>query len=170
MPTARIEDRAKHADYQKAIARARAAGRTAPARWRDETGALRSLSLPTRLLATAAQADIAHGWTPLTLNRLVDLWSAVPVMPARRLAPPRLPNRRTLDLHALPRLGTRLAITITRADVERLVSALRAEGHLSPATINSVLATLKRALEFGVHHGHLPSNPALGVRPIPRLA
>ncbi|MEY9846212.1 hypothetical protein ABH940_003297 [Streptacidiphilus sp. BW17] len=171
---ARIEDRGKHADYQKAVARARTAGRTPPARyrirWRTETGHLRSLSVATRDLARAIQADIAYGRAPLTLNRLVDLWSAMPVRPTRPLAPPRLPNRRPLDLHTLPRLGAKLAITITRADIEHLVSALRAEGHLSLATINGILATLKRALEFGVRHGHLASNPALGVRPIPRPA
>lgn len=167
---ARIEDRSKHADYQQAVARARAAGRTPPARyrvrWRDESGHLRSLSLPTRHLAMAAQADIAHGRPPLTLSRLVDLWSALPVRSARP-GPPRFPNRRPLDQHVLPRLGARLGITITRADVDRLTSALYAEAQLSIATINSVLATLKRALEFGVREGYLPRNPALGIRPIP---
>ncbi|MFE6054838.1 MULTISPECIES: hypothetical protein [unclassified Kitasatospora] len=127
------------------------------------------MSLPTRSLATAAQADIARGWTPLTLNRLVELWSAVPAMPAKS-GPPRFPNRRPLDLHALPHLGARLAVTISRSDVERLVAALRAEGRLSTATINGILATLKRALEFGVRRGFLPSNPALGIRPLPRPA
>lgn len=173
MPTARIEDRAKHADYQKAVERARAAGRTPPGRfrvrWRDETGSLRSLTVATRHLAMVARADLAYGWAPLTLDRLVDMWAAVP-MEARRPGPPRLPNRKPLDLHLLPRHGGKLAVTITRADVERLVVALRADHDLSPFAINEVIATLKRALEFGVRRGHLPSNPALGVRPIPRPA
>jgi site-specific recombinase XerC len=68
----------------------------------------------------------------------------------------------------LPRLGARQAITITRADIERLMSALRNEARLSATTVNKILATVKRVLEFGVQHGHLPSNPALGIRPIPR--
>ncbi|MEU3566259.1 hypothetical protein [Kitasatospora sp. NPDC006786] len=170
---ARIEDRGKHADYLLAVGRARAAGRTPPARyrvrWRDESGTSHSLSVPTLHLAAAARADIAHGRAPVTLNRLVDHWSSLPVQSTRPGAP-RFPNRRPLDLHVLPRLGRRLAITITRADIERLVSVLRAEGQLSAATINGLLAALKRVLEYAVRHGHLPSNPALGIRPIPRPA
>lgn len=168
----RIEDRAEHADYQKAVARARAANRTPPARyrvrWRDETGTRRSLSLPTRRLAEAARSHIANDPGPLTLDRLVDLWSSAPPASAGASSP-RTPIRRSLDLHVLPRLGARQAITITRVDIERLISALHSEGRLRATTINKVLATLKRALEFGVRHGHLLSNPALGVRPIRRL-
>lgn len=167
----RIEDRADHADYQKAVARARATNRTPPARyrvrWHDETGTHRSLSLPTLRLAAAAQSHIANGAGPLTLDRLVDLWSSAPPVSAGPSSP-RTPVRRSLDLHVLPRLGARQAITITRADVERLKSALHSEGRLRATTINKVLATLKRALEFGVQHGFLPSSPALGVRPILR--
>ncbi|MFD9687314.1 hypothetical protein ACFWXO_16335 [Kitasatospora sp. NPDC059088] len=170
---ARIEDRGKHADYLLAVVRARGAGRTPPARyrvrWRDESGTSRSLSVPTPHLAVAVRADIADGRAPLTLSGLVDHWSSLPVQ-SPRPGPPRFPNRRSLDLHVLPRLGRRLAITITRADVERLVSALHAEGQLSTATINSLLAALKRVLQHAVRYGHLPSNPALGVRPIPRPA
>ncbi|WP_152645782.1 hypothetical protein [Streptacidiphilus albus] len=173
MPTAGIEDRAKHADYQKAVERARAAGRTPPGRfrvrWRDETGSLRTLTVATRHLAMAARDDLTHGWAPMTLERLVDMWAAVPLA-TRHPGPPRLPNRKPLDRHVLPRHGGKLAVTITRADVERLVLALRADHNLSPSTINSVVGTLKRALEFGVRYGHLPSNPALGVRPIRQLA
>ncbi|MEV7925450.1 hypothetical protein [Kitasatospora sp. NPDC088779] len=170
---ARIEDRGKHADYLLAVERARAAGRTPPARyrvrWRDESGTSHSLSVPNPHLAAAVRADIAHGRAPLTLGDIVDRWSSLPVWSARPGAP-RFPNRRPLDRHVLPRLGSRLAITIARADVERLMSTLRAEGQLGVATINNVLAALKRALELGVRYGHLPSNPALGVRPIPRPA
>ncbi|WP_457029736.1 hypothetical protein [Kitasatospora sp. P5_F3] len=174
MHHARIEDRGKNADYLTAVARARAAGRTPPdryrIRWRDEELVLRSMSVATRDLARALQADLAYGWPPLTLNHLVELWSAMPVGPSRTLVPQQLPNRRPLDLHALPRLGAKLAITITGADIERLMSALHAEGHLSIATINGILSTLKRALQFGVSGRHLPSNPAFGIRPIPRPA
>jgi hypothetical protein len=167
----RIEDRADRADYQKAVARARATNRTPPARycvrWRDETGTHRSLSLPTRCLALAAQSHIANGAGTLTLDRLVDLWSSAPLASAGPSSP-RTPIRRSLDLHVLPRLGARQALTISRADVERLISTLHSKCRLSATTINKVLATLKRALEFGVQHGYLPSNPALGVRPIRR--
>ncbi|MFJ2865001.1 hypothetical protein [Kitasatospora sp. NPDC087314] len=170
---ARIEDRGKHADYLLAVERARAAGRTPPARyrvrWRDESGTSHSLSLPTPHLAAAVRAKIAHGLAPVTLSSLVDRWSSLPVQSARPGAP-RFPNRRPLDLHVLPRLGRRLAITITRTDVERLMADLHAEGRLSAATINSVLAALKRVLEHGVRNRHLPSNPALGIRPLARPA
>ncbi|MFD4531024.1 hypothetical protein ACFWNL_16980 [Kitasatospora sp. NPDC058397] len=47
---------------------------------------------------------------------------------------------------------------------------LHAEGQLSVTTINGILAALKRALELGVHNRHLPSNPALGIWPLPRPA
>ncbi|WP_405018130.1 hypothetical protein OHV05_15125 [Kitasatospora sp. NBC_00070] len=104
----------------------------------------------------------------MTLGSLVAVWSHTLVR--NDYWPTPHPSRRPLDLHALPRLGARLAITITRADVERLVAALRAEGRLSIATINRVLATLKRVLEFGVRNGHLPNNPALYIRPLPRPA
>lgn len=162
MPHAWIEDRARSAEYQKAVERARAAGRTPPARyrvrWTDEIGNRRSWSVPTRRLAMALAVDLAESRAPITLNRLVDHWSAAkPVH-----------YRRSLDLHVLPRLGSRLAITITRADIERWLLALCAEGRLVAATINKILATLKRALEFGVRCGHLPHNPALGIRPLPR--
>ncbi|MEV7599125.1 hypothetical protein AB0O91_17270 [Kitasatospora sp. NPDC089797] len=50
------------------------------------------------------------------------------------------------------------------------MSILHADGQPSVAAINSALAALKRALELAVRYGHLPSNPALGVRPIPRPA
>lgn len=115
------------------------------------------------------RADIARGRAPLTLGDLVDRWSSLPVRSAKPGAP-RFPNRRPLDRHVLPRLGNRIAITITRADVERLMSILHADGQPSVAAINSALAALKRALELAVRYGHLPSNPALGVRPIPRPA
>ncbi|WP_369184126.1 hypothetical protein [Streptomyces sp. Y1] len=170
---ARIEDRGKHSEYLLAVARARAADRTPPARyrvrWRDESGTSHSLIVPSPYLAAAMRVDIACGRAPLTLGDVVDRWSSLPVR-SPRPGPPKFPNRRPLDRHVLPRLGRRLAITITRADVERLMSALHAEGQLSATTINSVLAALKRALEHGVRHGHLPSNPALGIRPIPRPA
>ncbi|MFF2075390.1 hypothetical protein ACFVXG_11645 [Kitasatospora sp. NPDC058162] len=127
------------------------------------------MSLPTAHLAAAVRVDIDRGRAPLTLGDLVDRWSSLPVRSPRPGAP-KFPNRRPLDRHVLPRLGRRLAITITRADVERLMSALHAEDQLGAATINSVLAALKRSLEHAVRHGHLPSNPALGIRPVPRPA
>ncbi|MFJ4186228.1 hypothetical protein [Kitasatospora sp. NPDC089509] len=125
--------------------------------------------MPTSQLAAAMRADIAHGRAPLTLGDLVDRWSSLPVRSAKPGAST-FPNRGPLDRHVLPRLGNRIAITITRADVERLMSTLHADGQPSVAAINSALAALKRALELGVRHGYLPSNPALGVRPIPRPA
>lgn len=170
---ARIEDRANHADYQLAVARARAARRTPPSRyrvrWRDEAGVLRSVSLPSWPLARAAQANIVHERPPLTLDRLVDQWAATP-LDRGRPGQPQLPSRRTLDLHVLPSLGARRAAKITRADIEQLRYRLYAEGRLGVSTINRVLATLKRVFEFGVHEGLLPYHPALGIRPIPGQA
>ncbi|MFI5526993.1 hypothetical protein ACIA8O_00395 [Kitasatospora sp. NPDC051853] len=168
MLPARIEDRAKHADYQKALAHARAARCTPPSRfrirWRDEAGTLHSLSVPSWRIALDLQAEITCGQAPLTLSNLIDHWS-------NGLAPgyPR-PSRRPLDLYLPPRLGAKVAFTISQADIERLVAALHAEGRLSIAAINRILATLKRVLEFGVRHRYLSHNPALEVRPIPRPA
>ncbi|GAA2124525.1 hypothetical protein GCM10009759_76270 [Kitasatospora saccharophila] len=74
---ARIEDRGNHADYRAAADRARAAGRTPPARyrvrWRDEAGRSRSLSLPSRQLASAAADGLSRDWRPLTLR--ARIWS-----------------------------------------------------------------------------------------------
>ncbi|GLW53044.1 hypothetical protein [Kitasatospora phosalacinea] len=170
----RIEDRGNHADYRAAADRARTAGRTPPARyrvrWRDESGRSRSLSLPTRRLASAAADSLSRDSCPLTLSGLVDLWSATTPATTQQSGPPPRPARRPLDLHVLPRLGTKPAIAITRTDIEQLMQALFAEGRLSAATINRTLATLKRALEFGIQRQHLPRNPALGLRPVPRPA
>ncbi|MEV7601690.1 hypothetical protein AB0O91_30445 [Kitasatospora sp. NPDC089797] len=158
MRHAHIEDRGRHADYQKAVARALAAGRTPPARyrvrWFDDAGNRRSWSLPTRRIAEAAASDLSRAREPITLNRLVDLWAA---------AKPEH-YRRPLDRHVLPALGQAPVALISRVDILRVVNTLYAEAHLSPTTINRICATLRQVLASGVEHLLLPSNPADGIR------
>jgi len=68
-----------------------------------------------------------------------------------------------LDRHIIPALGSNLLCTLSRVQIESLLSNLRHKGH-AVATIRGVRATLSTVLQSAVERGYLDKNAARGIR------
>lgn len=170
MARAWVEDRADHAAYREAVAKAKAAGRRPPfrwrVRWRDLDGKQRSKAVERKPDADALRKRIENELEGGTyrdasagrarLGEVAETWMAAQVKQKRSTL--RL-YRITLDKHILPRWGTVPVERIHRDDIVSWLNSLTA-GDSQKRQIRGVLL---RVLDWCIPE-HLTVNP---VRRVP---
>ncbi|MDT3724898.1 site-specific integrase [Streptomyces sp. DSM 41972] len=182
-----IEDRASHKEFKEALAKAKAAKRQPPGRWRvrwyDMGGKARSKTFARKpeaehhvhqveaRLRDGTYRDASAG--KATLAEVAEKWRAT----LSGLEPTtRETYEDTLRVHVLPRWGSYQVRGIEWEDVAEWVGQLVAgtAGHhrpLSPGRVGKIHQVLSLVLGHAVRAKRIPANPAAGVplpRPVPR--
>lgn len=178
-----IEDRANHADYKAALARAKSGGRKPPGRfrvrWYDPSGKARNLTFQKKVQAedkrTALESAIGDGSYRdpgagrIKLGEVAESWYESKIDLRRST---RFRYRGILDFHILPRWGTTPVALIQHEDIVQWLGSLMTDSiatgkPLSPASVRKVFVVLKSVLGYAVRTKKISINPAMEV-PLPR--
>lgn len=169
MARAWVEDRKGHKSYQAAVAKAKAAGRKPPARWRvrwyDPEGNPKSKAAVRKADADALAARIEGELTSgayrapeagrLTFSEAAEAWYAAQSSPRETS---KATYRNVLDKHILPRWGRTRVDRIRRDDIAEWLNGL-GSGASHTRQIHGVFS---RVLDWCVPD-RIPSNPARSV-------
>ncbi|GAA0443659.1 tyrosine-type recombinase/integrase [Streptomyces olivaceiscleroticus] len=180
-----IEDRSSHAQYAQAVAKAKAAGRTPPGRyrvrWYGPDGMPKMKTVMRKVDAEAERtkvesrlADGSYRDPAAARVKFADTASAWLDAQVHLKRSTRNRYQGILDVHVLPRWGTTPLERIRYDDVALWLSDLlsgEATGgrKLGARSVRKAYVVLSRVLAFAVSSRRLAFNPAAGV-PLPKAA
>jgi integrase len=119
--------------------------------------------LTQRIVAASTKKIVTR--VTLTFRELVSQWQAT-VLPMYKHSTQK--HRRFFAVkHLLPRFGEVFVTAMTRQEIQVYVTHLTQVGY-APKSVDNIHDTLSAILRTAVEWGHLPDNPAKGVR-LPKL-